>query len=86
MRKFNPAVHTKHEWLSGFAERNTLLGLHFDHIILDPSLPQETPVRCYWSCQFILLHSCVTKCLIASVPYRNIIQMIIQVSRVLIKS
>lgn len=86
MRKFNPAVHAKREWLSGFAERNTLLGLHFNHIIVAPALPQEIHMRRYWSCLFILLQSCITKCLIVSVLYKNIIQIIIiKVSRVLIK-
>ena len=36
MKKFNPAMHTKHKWLSDFAEKKkkTLLGLHINVIII----------------------------------------------------
>jgi len=44
MRKFDPAIYTKHTCLSGCAERKALLGLLISHTInLAPALPQRSP-------------------------------------------
>jgi hypothetical protein len=42
VRKFNPAIYPKQKWLSGFAERNALLGLLNNHIII-LALHQKVP-------------------------------------------
>jgi len=40
MRKFNPAVNVEREWLSDRVERNALLGLLINYvIIIAPALP-----------------------------------------------
>ena len=42
-RQFNPATNVKHKLLCGYAQRNSLLGLLLNHImILAPALPQES--------------------------------------------
>lgn len=33
-RQFNPATNVKNRLLSGYADRNSLLGLHINHIII----------------------------------------------------